>query len=74
MPATLLEQMRLEVPEPVTLVELKLQARPLGLDVLKSATVPVKPFTEVTVIVELADCPGNALVLVGLALIWKSTT
>ena len=37
-------------------------------------TVPENPLTRVTVMVKLADWPGNTFMLVGLALIWKSTT
>ncbi len=37
-------------------------------------TVPVKPLTAVTVIVELPLTPGVVLTVVGLANIWKSTT
>lgn len=67
-------QLRVALPEPVTADGLMVQVSPLGLDVLESDTTPVKPLIPVTVIVELADWPGNALALVGLALIWKSTT
>jgi hypothetical protein len=68
------EQLSVALPEAVTEDGLIVHTSPLGLDVLESVTVPVKPLTGVTVMVELADWPGNALVLVGLALIWKSTT
>jgi hypothetical protein len=37
-------------------------------------TVPVKPFTGITVIVDVAAAPGVVLTIVGLANIWKSNT
>jgi hypothetical protein len=72
--AALLVQLRVALPDPVIVDGLIVQDSPLGLDVLESDTAPVKPLIGVMVIVELAVWPGNALVLVGLALIWKSTT
>lgn len=38
------------------------------------ATVPAKPFTAITVMVELPATPGVVLTMFGLANIWKSTT
>jgi hypothetical protein len=38
------------------------------------ATVPVKPLTGITVMVELADTAGIVVTKDGLANIWKSTT
>jgi hypothetical protein len=73
--AVVLEQLRRAVPEPPTMeLGVMVHVRPLGVDVLESATVPANPLTRVTVIVKLADWPGNTFMLVGLALIWKSTT
>jgi hypothetical protein len=50
-----------------TLVGLRVHVRPAGETAEASATVPVKPFTGVTVIVEVAVAPASALTLVGLA-------
>ena len=51
-------QDRLAVPDPDTLLgEIVLQFRPLG-TVVDNAIVPVKPFTDVRVIVEVVDCPA----------------
>ena len=48
---------RVAVPDPDKLLgEIVLQFRPLG-TVADNAIVPVKPFTEVRVIVEVVDCP-----------------
>jgi len=58
----------------VTLVGARVQVRPAGDTVEDRATVPVKPFTGDTVIVEVAVAPANALTLVGLAAIVKSVT
>ena len=44
-----------------------MQVRPAGETVEVNATVPVKPFTGVTVIVEVAVPPELAATLVGLA-------
>ena len=49
------------------LVGLRVQVRPAGETVEVNATVPVKPFTGVTVIVEVAAAPELAAILVGLA-------
>lgn len=49
-----------------------LQARPDGEAVDDKLTVPVKPFTGATVIVEVAVDPAFAEVLVGLAVTLKS--
>jgi len=43
------------------------QVRPAGETVEVRATVPVNPFTGVTVIVEVAAAPELAAILVGLA-------
>ena len=64
------------VPEPpVMLVGLTEQVSPVeGETVVVRATVPVKPLTRATVIVDIALTPGVVLTVVGLADIWKSTT
>jgi len=49
------------------LVGLKVQVNPAGETVDARATVPVKPFTGATVMVEVAVAPARALTLVGLA-------
>jgi hypothetical protein len=58
----------------VTLAGVRVQARPAGVTAEVSATVPVKPLTGETVIVEVAAAPARALRLVGLAAIEKSVT
>lgn len=51
-------QERVAVPDPDKLLgEIVLQLRPLG-TVSDNATVPVNPFTDARVIVEVADCPA----------------
>ncbi len=63
------------VPEPLTLVVLRVQVSPLAGEIdVDNVTVPVKPLIAVTVIVELPLTPGVVLTVVGLADIWKSTT
>ena len=49
------------------LVGVRVQVNPAGDTELVSATVPVKPFTGATVIVEVAATPTFAAALVGLA-------
>ena len=49
------------------LVELRVQVRPAGDTVEARATVPVKPFTGATVMVDVAVAPARALTAVGLA-------
>ncbi len=56
------------------LVGLKVHVNPAGETVEARATVPVKPFTGATVIVEVAVAPARALTLVGLAVTVKSVT
>ena len=51
-----------------------MQVRPAGETVEVNATVPVKPFTGVTVIVEVAAAPELAAILVGLAVTVSSVT
>ena len=63
-----------EVPEPpVMLVGLRLQVRPvMGDIVLVRSTVPVKPLTGLSVMVEVPVSPAKMLTLAGLALMMKS--
>ena len=51
-----------------------MQVRPAGETVEARATVPVKPLTGATVIVELAAAPARTVTLVGLAVTVKSLT
>ena len=65
---------RVEVPDVprVTLVGLRVQVRPvLGDTEEVSETVPVNPFWEVTVIVDVPLAPARTVTLVGLAVIVK---
>lgn len=54
------------------LVRLKVHVRPAGETELVRATVPVKPFTGATVIVEVAATPTVVVTEVGLAVTVKS--
>ena len=57
------------------LVVLRVHVSPLNGEIdVERVTVPLKPLTAVTVIVELPLTPGVVLTVVGLANIWKSTT
>jgi len=47
---------------------------PAGETLVVRATVPVKPLTGITVIVDVPATPGVVFTMVGLANIWKSTT
>lgn len=70
-------QDNVEVPEVprVTLVGLRAQVRPVaGETVVARVTVPVNPFTEVTVIVEVPVAPALTVTDVGLAVTVKSWT
>ncbi len=73
-----LEQLtvRVELPDKpkVTLVGLRLAEQPKGAPVAASETVPVKPFTAVTVFVEVAEEPATKLMDTGLAVTMKSVT
>ena len=63
-----------EVPK-VTLVGDRVHARPAGVDAdTVNATVPVRPLTAVTVIVEVPVAPANTWAGVAPAAIVKSTT
>jgi len=60
-----------EVPR-VTLVGVRVHVRPAGATDEDRATVPVKPFRLVTVIVEVSAALASAVALVGLAVTLKS--
>ncbi len=61
--------------EPRTILEgVRVQLRPEGETGEVNETVPVKPFTGATVIVEVAVAPAFAEMLVGLAVTVKSAT
>ena len=55
------------------LVGVRVHVSPVGETELVSATVPVKPFTGATVIVEVAAVPAEVVTVVGLAVTEKST-
>jgi hypothetical protein len=62
-----------EVPEPVTLVGVRVQVKPLvGLMLEVKLTTPANPSSAVTVIVEIPVAPAGTVALVGLAAIVKS--
>jgi hypothetical protein len=64
-----------EVPEPLVIeLAVIVQTRLVEFVVTASVTVPVKPFTGATVIVELAVTPALTVTLVGLAVTVKSWT
>jgi hypothetical protein len=64
---------RLEVPEPVTLVGVRLQARPVdGETTAVKLTTPVKPCRAVTVTVEAPETPARTGTEVGFATTVKS--
>jgi hypothetical protein len=56
------------------LVGLNVQVKPAGATDEVRATVPVKPLTGATVIVEVAAVPAGAVTAVGLAVTVKSVT
>ena len=56
------------------LAGVSVHVRPAGDTALVSATVPVKPFTGATVIVEAAAVPAVVVTAVGLAATLKSVT
>jgi len=73
LPATAAEQDSVEVPEPpAMLVEDRVQMRLVELVVTARVTVPVKPFTGATVIVEVPVTPAFTVTLVVLAVTVKS--
>ena len=61
------------MPEPVTLVGLRVAVRPDDALVVR-LTVPVKPLTAVTVTVDVPGAPALIVMLVGLAAMVKSWT
>lgn len=59
----------------VTLAGVRVQVRPVvGDTAVKSMTVPAKPLTELTVIVEVPAVPALTVTVAGLAVIVKSAT
>jgi len=70
-----LEQLRVDVPDPVTLDGESVHVSPLTGDMLDvRETTPLNPLTAVTVIVDDPDVPAVKLTLVGLAARVKSWT
>jgi hypothetical protein len=66
---------RVEVPEPVTLVGVRVQVKPVAGDtVAVRLTTPLKPWSAVTVIVDVPAVPAITVTLVGLAAMVKSCT
>jgi len=64
---------KVEVPDPVTLVGVRVHVRPVeGATVAARLTVPLKPFRAVTVIVEVPEAPARIVTVVGLAAMVKS--
>ena len=75
MPGVELLQLRVEVPELVTLVGVRVQVRPVAGDMLEvSDTTPANPLRAPMVIVEVPAALTLTLTLVGLAAIVKSWT
>lgn len=68
-------QESVEIPEPATLVGVRVQVRPVvGLMLEVKLTTPLNPSSAVTVIVEVPEAPARTVVVVGLAAIVKSWT
>jgi len=66
---------RVDVPEPVTLIGVRLQVRPVaGLMLDAKLTIPLKPLSAVRVMVEVPETPALAVTVVGLAEMVKSWT
>jgi hypothetical protein len=66
-------QDKVEVPEPVTLVGVRVHVKPVAGDTdAVKLTTPLKPWSAVTVIVEAPEAPARIVTLVGLAAIVKS--
>ena len=66
---------RVEVPEPVSLVGVRVQVRPVEGDTVEARlTTPAKPLTAVMVTVEVPATPALTVTLVGLVAIVKSCT
>jgi hypothetical protein len=65
----------MDVPEPVTLVGLRVHVRPVaGLMLEVKLTIPANPLTAVTVTVEVPETPARTVTVVGLAAMLKSWT
>jgi len=62
------------VPEPVTLVGVRVQAIPVVGLMLVKLTIPLKPLRPVTVIVEVPATPALTVTVAGLAEMVKSWT
>ena len=66
-------QERVEVPDPLTPVGVKVQVNPVvGLMLEAKLTAPVNPSSAVTVMVEVPVAPARSVALTGLAAIVKS--
>ena len=66
-------QERLDVPEPDTLVGVRVQAKPVaGLMLKVKLTAPANPSSAVTVIVEVPEALARTVALIGLAAMVKS--
>jgi len=66
-------QESVEVPEPVTLVGVRVQVKPVvGLMLEVRLTAPAKPSSGVTVMMEVPEAPARTVALMGLAAIVKS--
>ena len=66
-------QERVEVPDPLTPVGVKVQVKPVvGLMLEAKLTAPVNPSSAVTVMVEVPVAPARTVALTGLAAIVKS--
>jgi len=66
-------QERVEVPDPLTPVGVKVQVNPVvGLMLEAKLTAPVNPSSAVTVMVEVPVAPARTVALTGLAAIVKS--
>jgi len=66
-------QERVEVPEPVTLVGARVQVRPVDGDTTAvKLTTPLKPWSAVTVTVEIPETPARTGTEVGFATTVKS--
>ena len=64
--------LRVEAPEPVTLVGLKMHVRPAGETELARWTTPAKPLTLVRVTVDVPELPISTVNDNGLVAMWKS--
>lgn len=69
------EHERVDVPEPVTLVGVRVQVSPVvGLMLDAMFTIPLNPLRAVTVIVEVPAAPALTVAIVGFAEVVKSWT